>query len=75
MPDALGGVLEAAPARLEDSLLDVGEARKVSGEGLEDVPVELLQVPVQLPGRPAQPRVQIHVLAGPVVAVLALHIA
>jgi len=50
LQDALDGVLEAAPPRLEDSLLDFGETPEVGRESLEDVPVKVVQVPVQLRG-------------------------
>jgi hypothetical protein len=47
-------VLETPASRLEDPLFHVGEASQIRREGLEDVPVQLLQVPVELRGGPVQ---------------------
>ena len=52
--DALQRVREPALARLEDAPLDFREAIEVGGEGLEDVPVEVVQVPAEFLGGPIQ---------------------
>lgn len=54
--DALQGVLESPTSGIEHPLFGVGEAAEVGGEGIEDLSVEVLQVPVELGGGSVQGR-------------------
>lgn len=49
-------MLQTAASGLEDALLDLGEAREVGEKSIGEVPVEVLQVPVELPRRPVERR-------------------